>query len=179
MRSRRPRQWRKLVEATPPGRLATWLGRLATTWRQTDFSKLVELPHGPINTPLRWKWEHTPHFRDYTCKALILSVVDRRSLVGRVARLWGLEGLSAYREPSSYLERGSSAGIHSGLTDFLSSSEILRIPTESRVSSPSGVLGFWLVGIPMSLPRSGWFTNHSKLSNHFSYVICAFTYRML
>jgi hypothetical protein len=40
-----------LVEAAPPGRLATWLGRLATTWGQTDFSKSVELPHGPINTP--------------------------------------------------------------------------------------------------------------------------------
>jgi hypothetical protein len=30
---------------------------------------------------------HTPHFRYSTCKALILSVVARRSLVGRVARL--------------------------------------------------------------------------------------------
>jgi hypothetical protein len=30
---------------------------------------------------------HTPHFRDSTCKALILSVVARRNLVGRVARL--------------------------------------------------------------------------------------------
>jgi hypothetical protein len=30
---------------------------------------------------------HTPHFRDFTCKALFLSVVARHSLVGRVARL--------------------------------------------------------------------------------------------
>jgi hypothetical protein len=30
---------------------------------------------------------HTPHFGDSTCKALILTVVARRSLVGRVARL--------------------------------------------------------------------------------------------
>jgi hypothetical protein len=31
----------------------------------------------------------------------------------------------------------------------------------------------------MTLPRSGRFANHSKLSNHFSYVICAFTYHMV
>jgi hypothetical protein len=30
---------------------------------------------------------HTPQFGDSTCKALILSVVARHSLVGRVARL--------------------------------------------------------------------------------------------
>jgi hypothetical protein len=30
---------------------------------------------------------HTPHFGDSTCKDLFLSVVARRSLVGRVARL--------------------------------------------------------------------------------------------
>jgi hypothetical protein len=44
MRSRRPRRWRKLVEAAPPG-------RPVTTWCQTDFSKSGELPHNPINTP--------------------------------------------------------------------------------------------------------------------------------
>jgi hypothetical protein len=93
-RSRRPRRWRKSVEASPPG-------RPATTWHQTDFSKLMELPHGPINTPLRWKWEHTPHFGDYTCKALILSVVARCSLVKRVVRLWGPEDLPAFWEPPS------------------------------------------------------------------------------
>jgi hypothetical protein len=30
---------------------------------------------------------HTPHFGDSTCKASILSVVARRSFIGRVARL--------------------------------------------------------------------------------------------
>jgi hypothetical protein len=51
--------------------------------------------------------------------------------------------------------------------------------TESRHSSPSGVLGFQLVGIPTTLPRSGWFTNHSMSFIHFSYVICAFTYPII
>jgi hypothetical protein len=37
---------------------------------------------------------HTPHFGDSTCKTLILSVVASCSLVGRVARLRGPEGLS-------------------------------------------------------------------------------------
>jgi hypothetical protein len=31
----------------------------------------------------------------------------------------------------------------------------------------------------MTFPQSGWFANHGKLSNHFSYVICAFTYHMV
>jgi hypothetical protein len=31
--------------------------------------------------------KHTPHFGNSTCKALILSVVARRSLIGRVGRL--------------------------------------------------------------------------------------------
>jgi hypothetical protein len=83
MRSRRQRWWRKSVETAPPGWPSTWFGRSATTWCQSDFSKLVELPDG-----------HTPHFRDSTCKALILSIVARRSLVRRVAGLWGSEGLS-------------------------------------------------------------------------------------
>jgi hypothetical protein len=43
---------------------------------------------------------------------------------------------------SSLVECGSSAGI-------------LRIPIESRLSSPSGVSGFWLVRIPTMLPQSG------------------------
>jgi hypothetical protein len=53
-------------------------------------AKSVELPHGPINTPLPVKVNthtHTPHFGDSTFKALFLSVVARRSLVGRVVRL--------------------------------------------------------------------------------------------
>jgi hypothetical protein len=48
--------------------------------------------------------------------------------------------------------------------------------TESQLSSPSGVSVFQLVGITMTLPRSGWFINHSQSVIHFSYVICAFTY---
>jgi hypothetical protein len=43
---------------------------------------------------------HTPLHGNSTYKALILSVVARHSLIGSVARLWGLEGLPAYREPS-------------------------------------------------------------------------------
>jgi hypothetical protein len=67
---------------------------------------------------------------------------------------------------SSLFECGSSVGI-------------LWIPTGSRLSSPSGVLGFWLVRIPTTLPQSGWFTNYSKSFIRFSYVICAFTYRIV
>jgi hypothetical protein len=52
----------KLVEATLPGRLATWLGRPATTWHQTDLSKSVEVPFTPINTTLTVKVNtHTYH----------------------------------------------------------------------------------------------------------------------
>jgi hypothetical protein len=51
MRSRRPRRWRKSMEATPPSRPDTCLGRPATTCCQTNLCKSVELPHGPINTP--------------------------------------------------------------------------------------------------------------------------------
>jgi hypothetical protein len=43
----------------------------------------------------------TPLHGNSTCKALILSVVARSSLVGRVARLCELEGLPACQEPSS------------------------------------------------------------------------------
>jgi hypothetical protein len=44
---------------------------------------------------------HTPLHGNSTCKALILSLVARHSLVERVVRLWGPEGLLAYWEPSS------------------------------------------------------------------------------
>jgi hypothetical protein len=71
----------KAVEAIIP------TGRPTATWRVTTSVELVELPHGPINTPIQWKSEHTPHFGDSTCKTPILSVEARRSLVGRVARL--------------------------------------------------------------------------------------------
>jgi hypothetical protein len=55
MRRTSPSQWTKSVEAAPLGRLAMWLGRPATTWHQTDFSKSVEVPFTPINTPLMVK----------------------------------------------------------------------------------------------------------------------------
>jgi hypothetical protein len=45
-------QWRKSVEAAPPDRPTMLLGRSVTTWRQTDFSKSVEVPFTPINMPL-------------------------------------------------------------------------------------------------------------------------------
>jgi hypothetical protein len=60
-----------------------------------------------------------------------------------------------------------------------SSTGILWILIESRLSSPSSVLRSWLVGIPTTLPRSRWFSNHSKSFIHFSYIICAFTYRIV
>jgi hypothetical protein len=67
--------WRKSVEAAPPSRLITWLGRSATTWRQTDLSKSVEVPFTPINTPLMVKVK-TPHsFCSSTCKGSDLVVV--------------------------------------------------------------------------------------------------------
>jgi hypothetical protein len=65
----------------------------------------------------------------------------------------------------------------SGLVECGSSVRILWIPTNSQLSSPSSVSGFWLIGIPTTFPRSGWFTNHSKSFIRFSYAICAFTYR--
>jgi hypothetical protein len=81
----KPRQWRTSLEVEPHGWPATWLGRPATTWRVTDLTKSVTPPWTPINTPL--PVEIRPYFGDSTCKALILSVVARRSLVGRVARV--------------------------------------------------------------------------------------------
>jgi hypothetical protein len=65
------------------------------------------------------------------------------------------------------------------VTVCASSARILWIQTESRLSSHCGVSGFRLVGIPATLTRSGWFVNHSKSFIHFSYVICAFSYRIL
>jgi hypothetical protein len=42
--------------------------------------------------------------------------------------------------------------LSSSLVECGSSAKILQIPTESRLSSPSGVSGFQLVGIPVTLP---------------------------
>jgi hypothetical protein len=45
------------------------------------------------------------------------------------------------------------------------------------------VLGFGIKTgydrIPMTLPQSGWFANHSKSFIHFCYIICAFTYHIV
>jgi hypothetical protein len=87
MRRGRPRRWRKSVEAEPHGQPTTWLGQPATTWQVTELTKLVTPPWTPINTPLPVEIRTHTTFGDFTCKALILSVVARRSLVGRVARL--------------------------------------------------------------------------------------------
>jgi hypothetical protein len=90
-------------------------------------------------------------------------------LVGSPHSSSSVEALSKYvwvwwSFPSSCsVECGSSAGI-------------MQILMESRLSSPSGVSGFWLVRIPKTLAQSGWFANHSKSFIHFSYVICAFIY---
>jgi hypothetical protein len=81
------RRWRKSVEAESHSRPAMLLGRLATTWRVTNLTKPVTPPWTPIIPLYWWKSEHTPHFGDSTCKAPILSVVARHSLVGRMARL--------------------------------------------------------------------------------------------
>jgi hypothetical protein len=129
---------------------------------QIDSIKSVEAPLDLYIRILTVELTHTPHFGYSTCKAPILSVVASCSLLERVVRLWQLEVLSAYWEPSSLLEHESSAWI-------------LWIPTESLW----GVSRFRLVRIPTTLPQSGWFANHSKLSNHFSYVICAFTYQVV
>jgi hypothetical protein len=60
-----------------------------------------------------------------------------------------------------------------------SSARILWILIESRLSSPSVVSGCRLVRIPVTLPRRGWFANHSKSFICFSYVICAFPYHIV
>jgi hypothetical protein len=50
------------VEAELIGQSAMWLEQLAATWRVTASAMLVELPHGPINTPLPVKIDtHTHH----------------------------------------------------------------------------------------------------------------------
>jgi hypothetical protein len=76
--------------------------------------------------------------------------------------------------PKSIQDRRSF--LSSNLVECGSSAKILRILTESQLSSPSCVLGFQLVRIPMTLPQSGRFANYSKSFIRFSYVICAFTY---
>jgi hypothetical protein len=63
------------VEAELIGRSATWLVQPATTWRVTASAKLVELPHGPINTPLPLKVDtHTHHILEIPLAKLSLLV---------------------------------------------------------------------------------------------------------
>jgi hypothetical protein len=75
------------VEAAPHGRPTTWLRRPATSWSETDFSKSVELPHDPINTPYGGNENTHTTFWRFHLQTLILSVVARRSLGRRVGRL--------------------------------------------------------------------------------------------
>jgi hypothetical protein len=82
------------------------------------------------------------------------------------------EAMTEYvRDQWSFL---SFSSVESG-----SSTRIMWILTESRLSSPSGVLGFRLVGIPMTLPQSWWCANHGKSFIRFSYVICAIRYHIV
>jgi hypothetical protein len=63
--------WPASHVASPAGHhLASYVARLAT-WLGL----------------YRWKLEHTPHLGNSTCKALILSVVSSRRIIGRVVRL--------------------------------------------------------------------------------------------
>jgi hypothetical protein len=91
-----------------------------------------------------------------------------------VLRAGGLPGLSRVLRVAWAWRFPSSSSVECGI-----SVRILQISTERWLSSPSGVSAFWLVRIPTTLPRSGWFTNHSKSFSHFSYVICAFTYHIV
>jgi hypothetical protein len=93
------RQWRKSVDVAPLDRPATWLGfHLAPN----QLLQVSGAPPWPYKyAPIVEMRRHIPHFGDSTCKALILSVVARRSLVGAVARLRGPEGPPACWEPSS------------------------------------------------------------------------------
>jgi hypothetical protein len=50
----------KSVEARLSGRLATWLGRPANTWRVIDLIKSITPTWTPINTPLSVEFK-TPY----------------------------------------------------------------------------------------------------------------------
>jgi hypothetical protein len=121
-------------------------------------------------------------FSPLLCAQVHSSIVERER--------WGSEGRRTSRligsPQSSSSVRALSESVwvrwsfpNSRSIECGSSTGILWILTESQFLSPSGVLGFWLVGIPMTLSRSGWFTDHSKSFICFSYVMCAFTYRIV
>jgi hypothetical protein len=128
--------------------------------------------------PPRWKVRRKWGLASYSAPMFILYRVERE------ARLWGWrtsQFVASPRSSSSAKALPESVWtqwrfLRSSSVECRSSARILHILTESRLPSPSGVSGSWLVGIPMTLPWSGWFANHSESFIHFSYVICAFTY---
>jgi hypothetical protein len=85
----------------PPGHVARPVGRHLVSYRIGQVGGAPPWPDKYPRPPSVKVDTHIPHFGDSTCQAPILSVVARRSLVGRVARLSGLEGLPACQEPSS------------------------------------------------------------------------------
>jgi hypothetical protein len=83
----------KMVEKVGGGRTTWPVGHVArpvdhhlASYRLNQVSNL-SLDHYQYRFTSGNQNTHTPHFGDFTCKALILSVVARRSLVGRVTRL--------------------------------------------------------------------------------------------
>jgi hypothetical protein len=114
----------------------------------------------------------------YSATKFILCRVEREARFEgrRTSRLVGSPESSSSVEalPESIRIRWSFPS--SSLIECGSSARILWILTESRLSSPSCVSGSWLIGIPTTIPQSGWFANYSKSFIRFSYVICAFTY---
>jgi hypothetical protein len=92
----RPRWWRKAVEAVPPYRWAMCLGRPVDRHLVSyHLSQVSGAPPRPYKYPPSVEIRtYTPLLGNFTCKALILSVIARHRLVGRVVRLWGPLGLS-------------------------------------------------------------------------------------
>jgi hypothetical protein len=126
---------------------------------------------------VRREWGLAPYSAP---KFILVEYRERRGFEGRrTSWLVGCpqSSLSTEALPQSIRVRWSF--LSSGLIKCGSSTRILWILTESRLSNPSGVPGFRVVGIPATLPRSGWFTNHSKPFIHLSYVICAFIYHIV
>jgi hypothetical protein len=63
-------------------------GRLAVHLLQTNLAMSLQAPHWLYKRLHMMKVDtHTPYFGYSTCKAIILSVVARHSLVERVVRL--------------------------------------------------------------------------------------------
>jgi hypothetical protein len=150
------------------------------TWSPDQVAWLASLTSAP-HTPNLW-----PEHRLTPINTTVLPLAERvkkvRFSVPKGRRTSWLIGSPRSRSsvealPESIRVRRSFPS--SGSVKCGSSAGILRIPTESRPSSPSGVSRFWLVGIPMTIHRSGRFANHSKLFIHFSYDICAFMYRIV